>query len=114
MRLFSYLVHPIGWVFRELITRPISYFASSTETRRSVLGYKDPFYYRQPECFSADDTLPDCRSVAPYNYEDNGISTGVIDGELTTSVFLPDVNFDFNKSGLSNLCLLYTSPSPRD
>ena len=42
LRIVGYVVHPIGWVLREVLFRPFSYFASSSETRRSVLGYRDP------------------------------------------------------------------------
>ena len=38
LRLLAYVVHPIGWVAREVFFRPLSYFASSTETTRSVMG----------------------------------------------------------------------------
>ena len=40
---------PLGWLAREAVFRPISYFASSTEVTRSVMGYREPYDFRQPE-----------------------------------------------------------------
>lgn len=106
LRILSYVVNPIGWVVRETITRPLSYFASSTETSRSVMGYREPSDWKHPECFSGDDTVPDCRAIMPYNYEDS--APAMI--EQTTSidvgekfVYFPDVNFDFSKASLNDL-----------
>ncbi|RIL09834.1 MAG: hypothetical protein DCC75_05665, partial [Proteobacteria bacterium] len=42
LRVAAYILHPIGWVAREVLFRPLSYFASSTETTRSVMGYREP------------------------------------------------------------------------
>lgn len=103
LRLLAYIVHPVGWVLREAIFRPISYFASSTETRRSVMGFREPYDYRQPECFSADDSAPDCRALKPFNYDMNPEATEgkIVEGKA--QVYFPDVNFDFDKSSLSDL-----------
>lgn len=101
-RVLAYIVHPIGWVAREAIFRPLSYFASSTEVTRSVMGYREPYDYRQPECFSADDSVPDCRSVVPFNYDSVPASReAVVSSER--AVYFPDVNFDFDKRALNNL-----------
>lgn len=106
LRLAAYIVHPIGWVLREAIFRPLSYFASSSEGTRSVMGYREPFDYRQPECFSADDSAPDCRSVAPFNYDsvpsDMGSETAM-NVEPVRQVYFPDVNFDFDVRKLNDL-----------
>jgi outer membrane protein OmpA-like peptidoglycan-associated protein len=95
LRIAAYIVHPVGWLLREGVTRPLSYFAASTETRRDVMGYRYPHDYRTPDCFSASDTIPDCRSLSPFNYA----------GEATpaeaASVYFPNVNFDFNKRTLN-------------
>ncbi len=98
LRLLAYVVHPIGWLAREAVFRPISYFASSSEVRRSVMGYREPSDYRGPECFSADESVPDCRSIKPFNYSGN---TGAINGDGTSTVYFPNVNFDFNRQALS-------------
>ena len=110
LRLASYILHPIGWVAREVIFRPISYLASSTETTRSVFGYREPFDYRTPECFSSDDSAPDCRAVMPFNYENVSNPSLVPSGEEGSlavngerQVFFPDVNFDFDKRSLNDL-----------
>ncbi len=116
LRIFAYIVHPIGWLAREAITRPLSYFAGSTETTRSVFGYREPFDFRSPECFSADESAPDCRSVNPFNYDGpssnlgSAVATGALEdggGESMAvaqkSVYFPDVNFDFNKRALNDL-----------
>lgn len=101
-RVAAYILHPIGWVAREAIFRPLSYFASSTEVTRSVMGYREPYDYRQPECFSADDSIPDCRSVVPFNYDSNPSSReALVSSER--AVYMPDVNFDFDKRTLNSL-----------
>lgn len=106
LRVAAYLFHPIGWVFREAIFRPLSYFASSSETTRSVMGYREPFDYRQPECFSADSSAPDCRATAPFNYDslpaDMGSETAM-NMEPVRQVYFPDVNFDFDVRKLNDL-----------
>jgi outer membrane protein OmpA-like peptidoglycan-associated protein len=118
-RVLAYIVHPIGWVAREVIFRPLSYFASSTEVTRSVMGYREPFDYRQPECFSADDSSPDCRSLAPFNYDgqvsevaavsegsDGGIPVdSAVDATSIAArqVYFPDVNYDFDIKKLNDL-----------
>lgn len=104
LRIVGYVLHPVGWLLREVITRPLSYFASSTEDTRSVMGYREPYDYRQPECFTADDTVPDCRSLPPFNYDSDGEgNTASMKGNNTHEVYFPDVNFDFNRSGLTDL-----------
>lgn len=107
LRVLAYIVHPIGWVARELIFRPLSYFASSTEVTRSVMGYREPFDYRQPECFSADDSVPDCRSVQPFNYDEGLLEEGADDTaaleQASRQVYFPNVNFDFDKRTLNDL-----------
>jgi outer membrane protein OmpA-like peptidoglycan-associated protein len=104
LRVLAYIVHPIGWVAREVIFRPLSYFASSTETTRSVMGYREPYDYRQPECFSADDSVPDCRAVMPFNYDQipSVDTTGSLSGS-EKAVYFPDVNFDFDSRKLNDL-----------
>jgi outer membrane protein OmpA-like peptidoglycan-associated protein len=107
LRVLAYIVHPIGWVAREVIFRPLSYFASSTEVTRSVMGYREPFDYRQPECFSADESTPDCRTLVPFNYDSiRGGGGGAGEGALAATeraVYFPDVNFDFDSRKLTSL-----------
>ena len=111
LRLVGYVLHPIGWALREGIFRPLSYFASSSETRRSVMGFREPFDYRRPECFSSDDSVPDCHSVTPFNYAPSNVegTDELGDGANTTAsstdkqVYFPDVNFDFNRRALNDL-----------
>lgn len=108
LRILGYILHPIGWVAREVIFRPLSYFASSSETRKSVMGYREPYDYRQPECFSADDSVPDCRSTAPFNYDVVPIEEPQVVAleeivEPVRQVYFPDVNFQFNKADLTDL-----------
>jgi outer membrane protein OmpA-like peptidoglycan-associated protein len=108
-RVVAYVLHPIGWVLREVIFRPLSYFASSSETRKSVMGFREPYDYRQPECFSADDSTPDCRTVSPFNYDqvaetvetEEPAKVAVTDN--TPQIYFPNVNFDFNVRKLSAL-----------
>lgn len=105
LRVLAYVFHPVGWVLREAIFRPLSYFASSTETTRSVMGYREPYDFRQPECFSADDSTPDCRSLSPFNYagDDVGSIKDGLPADTGRQVFFPNVNFDFNKKNLNSL-----------
>jgi len=104
LRVLAYIVHPVGWVARELVFRPLSYFASSTETTRSVMGYREPYDFRNPECFSADASVPDCRSISPFSYADieaGGDDEGDVEPER--NVYFPDVNFDFDARSLNDL-----------
>lgn len=106
LRILAYVVHPIGWAARELIARPLSYFAASTPTTRSVMGYREPYDYRQPECFSADDSAPDCRTIVPFDYDMkkkaiNETAAAALSGD--TQVYFPDVNFDFDRRSLNDL-----------
>lgn len=98
LRILAYVVHPFGWLAREVVFRPLSYFASSSETRRSVSGFREPYDYRQPECFSADDSTPDCRTLRPYDYAREDDASKLAGG---ADVFFPDVNFDFNSRRLN-------------
>ncbi len=110
LRIVAYVAHPIGWLAREVIFRPLSYFASSTETTRSIMGYREPYDYRQPECFASDESVPDCRSITPFNYDsapaapaqanDAGSLSG---GSADRQVYFPNVNFDFDKRTLNEL-----------
>jgi outer membrane protein OmpA-like peptidoglycan-associated protein len=97
LRILAYIVHPIGWLAREVIFRPFSYFASSTPETRAVLGYRDPYDYRDPSCFAADSSIPDCREVAPFSTSGGRDSKAV----ARQVVYFPDVNFDFNKRALN-------------
>ena len=107
LRVLAYIVHPIGWVAREVIFRPLSYFASSSETRKSVMGYREPYDYRQPECFSADDSAPDCRTINPFNYDqafDQVLEVEparVAVAENLPQIYFPNVNFDFDSRKLN-------------
>lgn len=51
VRTLAYLMHPIGWVINEAIYRPMSSFMGSTEFNRSFFGFREPYDYREPECF---------------------------------------------------------------
>lgn len=102
LRIVSYALHPIGWALREYVFRPFSYFVSSTPLKKSVFGYRDPYDFRKPSCFSSDSSTPDCRTLSPYNYVGAKIGKGGTQG-AGNSVYLPDVNFDFNNRGLNDL-----------
>lgn len=109
LRVLAYVFHPVGWVFREVIFRPLSYFAGSTETTRSVMGFREPYDYRQPECFSADSSSPDCRTISPFNYdatmrgEGGLVGEGSIPASAGRSVYFPDVNYDFDSRKINTL-----------
>lgn len=97
LRIIAYVFHPIGWVLREVIFRPLSYFASSTPETRMVMGYREPHDIYRPSCFNRGDDVPDCRQVLPFNYDRGGDGEGL----KRNVVYFPDVNFDFNKRTLS-------------
>lgn len=106
LRIAAYILHPIGWVAREVIFRPLSYFASSTPETRSVMGYRHPHDYRQPTCFSASNETPNCRSIAPFNYAESSARRESPEGSLheaaaPAEISFPSVNFDFDKSTLN-------------
>lgn len=112
LRVLTYALHPIGWVAREVLFRPLSYFAASSETTRSVMGYREPYDWRKPECFSADSSVPDCRSILPFNYDAVGDDIDVdlegddlaaVSSEVERHVYFPDVNFDFDVRKLNDL-----------
>ena len=106
LRIAAYIVHPVGWVLREAIFRPISYFTGSTKFTRSFFGYREPFDYKEPLCFSGSDNIPDCKTMAPFmtqaaeDVEDDGADDATVEEQ---KVVFPDVNFDFNKSALNEL-----------
>jgi len=103
LRVLAYALHPIGWAARELIFRPLSYFASSTPETRSIMGYREPYDFRRPSCFSARDEVPDCRQLVPFNYEDTAKVGGAPAQSDVQAIYLPDTNFDFNKRKLNAL-----------
>lgn len=108
LRILGYVLHPIGWAARELVFRPLSYFAASSETRRSVMGFREPFQHRQSECFSSDSSTPDCRAYPPYNYDmlsndGMGGNEGMMVSQSERHVYFPDVNFDFDVRKLNDL-----------
>jgi outer membrane protein OmpA-like peptidoglycan-associated protein len=110
LRVAAYILHPIGWLAREVVFRPLSYLASSTEQTRSVSGYRHPYDYRRADCFSTDAAVTDCKTVAPFNYDDESIYgrhnkqrfDSMNDGSLgAAEVVFPHVNFDFGKHTLN-------------
>ncbi len=110
LRTVAYVVHPVGWMLREGLYRPMSYLMGSTEFTRSFFGFREPFDYRQTDCFSNVDAIPDCKQVPPYANIDGRAKAGepgtssegsMVGGER--QVFFPDVNFDFNKATLNDL-----------
>lgn len=110
LRTVAYILHPVGWVAREAIYRPWSYFAGSTEFTRSFFGFREPFDYREPYCFFDSDVVPDCRTIAPYNAIGRTTPSGIVDAPDTAAVlvperqvYFPDINFDFDKSSLNEL-----------
>lgn len=105
LRVTAYVLHPVGWVAREVFFRPLSYFASSSQTTRSVMGYREPYDFRNPECFSGDSSIPDCRAISPYNYADLEAEdeAGAVVTEVERHVYFPDVNFDFDVGKLNDL-----------
>ena len=103
LRVIAYALHPIGWAARELIFRPLSYFASSTPETRAIMGYHEPYDFRKPSCFSSNQDTPDCRQIKPFDYDSNVGKVVQGDGEVSQqqALYFPDTNFDFNKRSLN-------------
>ena len=103
LRVIAYAFHPVGWVLREVIFRPLSYFASSTPETRAIMGYREPYDFRQPSCFSRDQGTPDCRQILPFNYDSNvgKVVEGSGEDAQQQALYFPDTNFDFNKRTLN-------------
>lgn len=105
LRIIAYVVHPIGYALRELIFRPFSYFASSSEETRAIMGYRAPYDYRQPACFHNADQVPDCRRLLPVRGAFPELAAQE-SGEREVNgkaIYFSDVNFDFNKRALNAL-----------
>lgn len=100
LRILGYIFHPIGWVAREGIFRPLSYFASSTPKRRSIMGYREPYDWRETFCYD-NENVPDCRTVPPLNYARETREHLVRDQITGREVYFPNVNFDFNRRSLN-------------
>lgn len=117
LRTFAYVLHPVGWVLREGFFRPLSAFTASTAFTRSFFGYREPFDYREGVCFSTSGNVPDCRTVSPYininganlatvdglNFPDEQVEEAAMVDGGERQVFFPDVNFEFDKAGLTDL-----------
>lgn len=115
LRVFAYMLHPIGWGLRELIFRPFSGYAGSSEFNKSLWGFREPFDWRTGLCDKGGDAVPDCAAMAPWNslgrgpggseekLASNGAATP--EGGVLSSrqVCIPDVAFDFDKSSLNPL-----------
>ena len=103
LRIAAYVLHPIGWMLREGIFRPISYFAGSTEFTRSFFGFREPFDFRRPLCF--EDKVPNCHDVAPMSMIGERASDETLTQDMAADekVVFPDVAFDYNKSDLNEL-----------
>lgn len=100
LRVAAYVLHPIGWFAREVVFRPISSFAGSSETTRNVLGYREAGGWRSPSCFSKDVAAPDCRTILPFNYDRAG-ETALNREVASAEVYFPNVLFDFSRKELN-------------
>lgn len=108
LRIIAYVVHPIGYAFRELIFRPFSYFASSTPETRAIMGYRAPYDFRKPACFKNSGEVPNCQRLLPFRSAfpaSGSVSAegGEHDVNAGKAVYFSDVNFDFNKRSLNSL-----------
>lgn len=67
LRVFAYLLHPVGWVAREFVFRPMSYIASSTPKRANVFGYRAPHDYRKTICYNGENAFPSCNQNEEFS-----------------------------------------------
>ena len=106
LRIAAYIVHPIGWVLREGVFRPISYFAGSTRFTRSFFGFREPYDFRQPLCFTGSDEIPDCHSLPPFASsaaeEEEQAAVDEVPAVEQRVVF-PEIAFEFDKHTLNAL-----------
>ncbi|MCS6893853.1 MAG: hypothetical protein NZO16_04725 [Deltaproteobacteria bacterium] len=65
LRIAAYILHPVGWVLRETITRPLSYLASRNDLRRSIMGYRFDGDFAMSSCFAVTQKT-DCRELPPF------------------------------------------------
>ena len=67
------------------------------------MGYREPYDFRQPSCFSRDQGTPDCRQISPFNYDSNvgKVVEGSGESARQQALYFPDTNFDFNKRTLN-------------
>ena len=104
LRVVAYALHPVGWVLREGVFRPLSYFFGSTRFTRSFFGFREPYDYREPMCFSGSDVVPDCHALPPFGAP---VAAAVEKTEapavVDQKVVFPDVAFEFDKSSLNAL-----------
>ena len=102
LRVAAYVVHPVGWLLREGIFRPFSYMMGSTRFTRSFFGFREPFDYRQPLCFSGADSIPDCHTLPPYATS-TPAEPEKVEPVVEQKVVFPSVAFEFDKSNLNAL-----------
>jgi outer membrane protein OmpA-like peptidoglycan-associated protein len=99
LRVAAYLFHPIGWVAREVVFRPLSFFASSTVATRSVMGFREAGDWRNPSCYSKDMSTPDCRGMAPFNFEPREDASSL---QIPVEEFVfPNVLFEADRAELN-------------
>ncbi|MCB0346830.1 MAG: OmpA family protein [Bdellovibrionales bacterium] len=112
LRITAYVLHPVGWVFREAIFRPWSALVSSTKFTRSFFGYRYALDYREPDCFGVKDydchKLPPMTQIGGYAEPSDGMEGGEGDAVMNSGagerqVFFPDVNFEFDRAKLTDL-----------
>lgn len=104
LRLVAYILHPIGWVAREGVFRPLSSFMGSTAFTRSFFGFREPFDYREPVCYADPGAIPNCQEISPLNAKGSSAAPSA-EASLTPGqqVYFPEVAFEFDKSTLNPL-----------
>ena len=106
LRVAAYIFHPIGWVAREFVFRPLSFFASSTVATRSVMGFREPGDWRHPSCYSKDMSTPDCRGMAPFNFEPKEEASSMqvaVEEFVFPNVLFESARADLNADGKSRV-----------
>jgi outer membrane protein OmpA-like peptidoglycan-associated protein len=105
-RVAAYVFHPIGWVAREVVFRPLSFFASSSETSQKVMGVREAGDWRSPSCYSKDVSTPDCRGMAPFNFEPRQDASSLqvaVEEFVFPNVLFESARADLNAEGRSRV-----------
>jgi outer membrane protein OmpA-like peptidoglycan-associated protein len=105
LRVVAYLFHPVGWLLREGVVRPVSYLFSTSETAAGIFGYKKSYGMERSSCLLTE--AADCNKVIPYSLRNKkDVEAAVVEEApvlpVPVEIVFPNVNFDFNSRKLND------------